>query len=218
MASLVVLRERPEVATRLVKMGNESTRAAYGARAAEYTRLLGSVKDMHELDQQRIARWAAGIDGQMVDAGCGPGHWTNYLHQQGATIEGIDLVPEFIESARARFPDVPFRVGSFQDMDFPDKALQGLLAWYSLIHIPPDEMPLALKELARVLAPGGKLLLGFFDGPPGIPFPHAVTTAYYWCTEQMRHLLGEAGFEVLEVETRHDTGKRAHAAITATVR
>jgi hypothetical protein len=34
----------------------------------------------------------------------------------------------------------------------------------------------------------------------------------------MGHLLGEVGFDVLEVETRHDTGKRAHAAITATVR
>ncbi|MFK0003706.1 hypothetical protein [Paenarthrobacter sp. NPDC090522] len=61
-------------------MGNESTRAAYRTHAAEYTRILGSVEDMHELDQQRIRRWAAGIDGQMIDAGCGPGHWTNYLH------------------------------------------------------------------------------------------------------------------------------------------
>lgn len=199
-------------------MGNESTRAAYRARAAEYTRILGSVEDMHELDQQRIRRWAAGIDGQMIDAGCGPGHWTNYLHQQDSTIEGIDLVPEFIESARTRFPDVPFRVGSFHELDFPDTTLQGVLAWYSLIHIPPNEMPMALKEFARVLGPGGQLLLGFFDGPPGSPFQHAVTTAYYWSTEHMGHLLTKAGFDVLEVETRRDAGKRAHAAMTATVR
>ncbi|MGP0223678.1 class I SAM-dependent methyltransferase [Paenarthrobacter sp. NCHU4564] len=199
-------------------MGNESIRAAYRARAAEYTRILGSVEDMHELDQQLIRRWAAGIDGQMIDAGCGPGHWTNYLHQQDSTIEGIDLVPEFIESARTRFPDVPFRVGSFHELYFPDKTLQGVLAWYSLIHIPPNEMPVALKEFARVLGPRGKLLLGFFDGPPCAPFQHAVTTAYYWSTERMGHLLTKAGFDVLEVDTRQDAGKRAHAAITATVR
>jgi ubiquinone/menaquinone biosynthesis C-methylase UbiE len=199
-------------------MGNESTRAAYRARAAEYTRILGSVEDMHELDQQRIRRWAAGIDGQMIDAGCGPGHWTNYLHQQGSTIEGIDLVPEFIESARARFPDVPFRVGCFRDMEFPDKTLQGVLAWYSLIHIPPDEVPMALQEIIRVLAPRGQLLLGFFDGPPGTPFQHAVTTAYYWSPEHMGHLLAEAGFHVLEVDMRQDSGKRPHAAIAAAVR
>jgi ubiquinone/menaquinone biosynthesis C-methylase UbiE len=133
-------------------------------------------------------------------------------------IEGVDLVPEFIESARARFPEVPFRMGSFRDMDFPDKTLQGVLAWYSLIHIWPGELHLALKEFARVLASGGQLLIGFFDGPTGVSFPHAVTTAYYWSTDQMGHLLGKAGFEVLEVETRQDTGKRAHAAVTAAVR
>ncbi|MFF2346885.1 class I SAM-dependent methyltransferase [Pseudarthrobacter sp. NPDC058119] len=199
-------------------MGNESIRAAYRARAAEYTRILGSVEDMHELDQQRIRRWAAGIHGQMIDAGCGPGHWTNYLHQQGSRIEGIDLVPEFIESARARFPDVLFRVGSFRDMDFPDKTLQGVLAWYSLIHIHPAEVPMTLKELSRVLAPRGQLLLGFFDGPSGTRFQHAVTTAYYWSTKHMGQLLAEAGFDLLEVETRQDSGKRPHAAITATLR
>ena len=206
------------MAATLVKMGNKSTRAAYGARAAEYTRLFGSVENMHELDQQCIRRWAAGVDGQMIDAGCGPGHWTNFLHQQGAMIEGLDLVPEFIEDARARFPEVPFRMGSFRDMGFPDNTLQGVLAWYSLIHIGPDELHLALKEFARVLASGGQLLIGFFDGPPGVCFPHAVTTAYYWSTEQMGDLLGKAGFEVLEVETRQDAGKRAHAAVTAAVR
>jgi ubiquinone/menaquinone biosynthesis C-methylase UbiE len=199
-------------------MTNESTRAAYRSRAAEYTRLLGSVDDMHELDRQRIGRWGSSIDGQMIDAGCGPGHWTNYLHEGGAAIEGIDLVPEFIDNARARFPDVPFRVGSFRQMDFSDKTLQGVLAWYSLIHIPPDEVPQASKEFARVLVSGGQLLIGFFDGSPGTPFQHAVTTAYYWSVEEMGHLLGNAGFDVLDVETRQDAGKRAHASVTATAR
>ncbi|WP_354183126.1 class I SAM-dependent methyltransferase [Arthrobacter sp. UYP6] len=103
-------------------------------------------------------------------------------------------------------------------MEFSDKTLKGVLAWYSLIHIPPDEVPQALNEFARVLVPGGRLLIGFFDGSPRTPFPHAVTTAYYWCIGEMAHLLGNSGFDVLAVETRQDAGKRAHAAITATVR
>lgn len=199
-------------------MGDESTRTAYRARAAEYIRILGSVEDMHELDQQLIARWSASINGQIIDAGCGPGHWTSYLHGHGATIEGIDLVPEFINDARRRFPDVPFRLGSFSAMESSDRTASGVLAWYSLIHIPPDDVPLALSEFARILVPGGHLLIGFFDGLPRTPFPHAVTTAYYWSVEQMGRLLNEAGFDVLDVETRHDTGKRAHAAISAVAR
>lgn len=199
-------------------MTNKSTRAAYQSRAAEYTRVLGSIDDMHELDRKCIGRWGSSINGQMIDAGCGPGHWTNYLHEGGAAIEGIDLVPEFIDDARARFPGVPFRVGSFQQMDVPDETLTGVLAWYSLIHFPPSEVPQVLAEFARVLVPGGRLLIGFFDGSPGTPFQHAVTTAYYRSVKEMSHLLSKAGFDVLEVEKRQDAGKRAHAAVTATVR
>ncbi|MEV7662023.1 methyltransferase domain-containing protein [Paenarthrobacter sp. NPDC089316] len=133
-------------------------------------------------------------------------------------VEGLDLVPEFIENARMRFPDVPFRLGSFLNLDAADGSVKGVLAWYSLIHLPPEQLLLALREIARALAPGGQLLAGFFEGSPGMPFPHAVTTAYYWSVEQMTHFLSEAGFDVIEVETRQDPGTRAHAALTAAVR
>lgn len=194
---------------------DESTRSAYGARAAEYTSLLGSIGDTHELDRQRIGDWAAGIEGRVVDAGCGPGQWTDFLHRGGTMVQGIDFVPEFIHSARLRFPGVPFRVASFRQMGVPDDSLHGVLAWYSLIHVPPDELALVFAEMGRALVRGGRILIGFFDGPPGTPFPHAVSTAYYWSVEAMGQLLAEAGFEVLEVETRRDPGKRAHAAMTA---
>ena len=83
-------------------------RHAYAAHAAEYTRVLGAVDDMHQLDRRRIERWSGQLSGPVVDAGCGPGHWTDFLHQRGVEITGVDLVPEFIENARIRFPDVPY--------------------------------------------------------------------------------------------------------------
>jgi SAM-dependent methyltransferase len=198
-------------------MADELVRAAYSARAAEYTSLLGSVEDMHELDRERIERWAKGIDGQVIDIGCGPGHWTNFLHQRGVKVYGIDLVPEFIDSARERFPAVPFQVASFRDLDVPDGSLHGVLAWYSLIHVHPHELPSTLLKIARALAPGGRLLIGFFQGGSAEPFEHAITTAHYWPVEQLRQMLGETGFNVLDVEARQDSGKRPHAAIAATV-
>lgn len=196
-------------------MEDEATRSAYGERAAEYTRLLGSIGDTHELDRQCIGDWAAGIEGRVVDAGCGPGQWTGFLHRRGVAVEGIDFVPAFIDSARLRFPGVPFRVASIRHMDVPDGSLHGVLAWYSFIHVPPDELALVLAEFGRALVRGGRILIGFFDGPPGIPFPHAVSTAYYWSVATMGQLLAEAGFEVCDVQTRRDPGKRAHAAIAA---
>jgi ubiquinone/menaquinone biosynthesis C-methylase UbiE len=170
---------------------------------------------MHKLDRLHIESWASGIRGSVLDAGCGPGHWTNFLHKQGVNVHGVDLVPEFVDSARIRFPDVPFRVASLRALDIADGSLGGALAWYSLIHLPPSELPQVLGELRRVLLPQGQVLAGFFEGVSAQPFDHAVTRAYYWSVERMSRMLQDAGFEVLDVETRHDPGSRPHAAISA---
>lgn len=188
---------------------------AYGAHASEYTARLGAIDDMHELDRRRIERWAKQISGSVVDAGCGPGHWTDMLNKLGVEISGVDLVPEFIASARARFPDVSFQISSLRALDAAAGSLGGLLAWYSLIHLPQKEIPSTLREFARVLRPEGHLLVGFFRGEPGEPFDHAVTRAYYSSLDQMSFMLHDAGFEVDAVETRQDLGSRPHAAISA---
>lgn len=199
-------------------MTDSQIQQAYAARASEYTAILGAIDDMHELDRNRIELWTQQISGRIIDAGCGPGHWTDFLHKRGADITGIDLVPEFIESARVRFPDVPFQVSSLRALDEADGSLDGVLAWYSLIHLPPVELPPALSELARVLSPGGYLLMGFFDGEPAEPLDHVVAPAYYWSVDKMSSLLHDAGFEVIDVEEREDPGKRPHAAIGALAR
>lgn len=191
---------------------------AYAARAVEYTRALGAMENVHELDRRRIERWAVEISGPVIDAGCGPGHWTDFLHQRGVDVRGVDLVPEFIESARSRFPEVPFRVCSLRALDVADGSVKGVLAWYSLIHLAPAELPLVFSELARVLGPEGHLLIGFFDGAFAAPLVHAITEAYCWSVDETSHLLKDAGFHVLEVETRHDPGSRPHAAIAAIAR
>lgn len=191
---------------------------AYSERTAEYTSALGSIDQMHALDQHRIGRWADQIGGSVLDAGCGPGHWTDFLHRRGVDVSGIDLVAEFVDGARRRFPNVTFEVSSLRHIDAPDGSLKGVLAWYSLIHVPPTELPAILSELSRVLAPQGHLLIGFFEGNSAEPFDHAITTAYYWSVEQMTSLLHNARFEVIDVETRQDAGSRPHAAISAFIR
>ena len=93
-----------------------------------------------------------------------------------------------------------------------------MLAWYSLTHFPPEDLSAVLDELRRVLVPGGSLLLGFFDGPAGERFPHAVTDAFCSSTDAMAGALQTSGFEVVHTETRQDAGKRPHAAIIAIAR
>ena len=196
-------------------MTDSDVQSAYSARADEYVSVLGSIEAMHEPDRQLIFRWASQLSGRIVDAGCGPGHWTDFLSKLGSDVEGVDLVPAFIDQAQARFPNVPFRVAPFDGLDLPAGRVAGILAWCSVIHLDPGRVPVVLEEFARSLEPDGSLLLGFFEGARLEQFPHAVTAAYFWPVEEMTRLLENAGFVVEEIHTRVDPNRRPHAAIMA---
>ncbi|APX31434.1 hypothetical protein BH708_00360 [Brachybacterium sp. P6-10-X1] len=191
---------------------------AYGARAQEYADVLGSIEVMAPPDRRCIEAWASGVDGPIVDAGCGPGHWTAHVASLGHEVHGIDPVPEFVEIARRAHPGIAYSVGSFADLHDRAGSWGGILAWYSLIHLPPEVVPDVLMTLHRALRPTGQLLLGFFDGPRQESFGHAVAPAQFWPAPRMGALLESAGFTILDLERRHDLGSRPQAAITASRR
>lgn len=194
-------------------MGDASE--AYAARAGEYTDLFGSMDAVHDDDRALVGRWAAGLTGRVVDAGCGPGHWTDFLARQGVDVEGVDLADPFLDLARSRFAGVAFRRAGLDDLGVPDESLGGVLAWYSLIHTPPEEMDAVLAGLARAVAPGGGLLIGFCRGPRVEPFDHAVTPAWFWPVDELAARLHRAGFDVVETAARTDPGVRPHGSISA---
>ncbi|WP_217181812.1 class I SAM-dependent methyltransferase [Streptomyces sp. AC495_CC817] len=201
---------------------DETIAAAYDARAAEYIEVAGALEQMDDRDLRTIAAWRDTTTGVLLDAGCGPGHWTEFLSRGGRDVCGVDLSSEFVASARATFPGVRFEVGSFRRLPSESGSVGGILSWYSLIHTPPDDVPDVLVEFARVLAPGGNLLLGFFDGEARARFAHDVVPAHYWSTKALGGLLADAGFEVTGVEHRErepgEVTARPHAAIRALLR
>ncbi|MDD9350614.1 class I SAM-dependent methyltransferase [Mumia sp.] len=188
---------------------------AYARRAAEYAHVLGSMEAVHPSDRQLIESWADTVTGPVLDAGCGPGHWTHHLAGRGLDVRGIDLVPAFVEHARRSYPDVPFRIGSIDAIEEPDQSFGGVLSWYSTIHHHPSRIAATFDEFARVLRPEGGLVLGFFDGPSIEAFDHAVTPAYRWPPEELHRLLAASGFTVSETRTRTGQGQRPLGAIVA---
>ncbi|MFL0361220.1 class I SAM-dependent methyltransferase [Curtobacterium flaccumfaciens] len=194
----------------------ERVTAAYSARADEYAALLGSMDAVHPDDRALVDAWAAGQSGPLIDAGCGPGHWTAHLARQGHRVSGIDGTPEFVEHARRTHgASVDFRVGSLDALPLADGSVDGVLAWYSVMHHEPSRIGGPLAEFRRVLTPGGGLLLGFFEGDAVEAFDHAVVTAYRWPVASLVALLDEAGFDVVDVHTRTDPGHRPHGTISA---
>ena len=193
----------------------DTVRESYSARSQEYTDLFGSVSSTHPSDRALVCSWAATLTDPVVDAGCGPGQWTDFLAECGLAASGIDLVPEFVERARLQYPDLSFDIGGFETVDAADESLGGVLSWYSLIHHSPQDIQTPLAEFARVIRPGGGLLVGFFEGASVEAFDHAVTTAYRWPVAELGQELVTAGFEVIETHTRTGSGHRPHGAITA---
>lgn len=145
-----------------------------------------------------------------------PGQWTHYLASLGIDAEGIDPVPEFIESAQSTYPGRKYRIDRAEDLAVADHSLGGVLAWYSLIHVDPERLSAALNELARCIRRGGGLALGFFTGPELDPFDHAITTAYFWPLDLLTAEVEGAGFTIIHSETRTDLGARPHGVLLVT--
>ncbi len=193
----------------------DSVRESYSARSQEYTHLCGSIDSTHPSDRALVSSWSATLSGPVLDAGCGPGQWTDFVAESGLDVSGVDLVPEFVERARQQYPDLSFEVGDFEALDVATTSLGGVLSWYSLIHHDPRTIEVPLAEFARVIRPGGGLLVGFFEGATVSAFGHAVTTAYRWPVAELGRALVTAGFEVVETHTRTGHDHRPHGAISA---
>lgn len=166
-------------------------------------------------DRELIGQWRDSCSGPLLDAGCGPGHWTNFLCRDDREVVGVDLSEEFIGHARAAYPEAKFKCGDFSQLPLPSDYCGGILAWYSLIHTYPSDVPEVLEEFARVLRPSGSIFLGFFDGKDGETFDHAVSPAFFRTLEGMGDDLRAAGFRIIQFHRRTDPDSRPHAAVIA---
>ncbi|MGI8309026.1 class I SAM-dependent methyltransferase [Saccharopolyspora hattusasensis] len=177
-----------------------ATADAYDAVAVLYTEYVRNALGGLALDRAVLAAFAElarnTSAGHVAELGCGPGHMTAHLRELGLDVFGIDLSPVMIDLAREAYPHLRFEVGSMDALNLPDDKLDGIVSWYSIIHAPPQAVPSYLAEFQRVLAPGGHLLLAFFEaeGGPVTAFDHKVTTAYRWPIDDLAELAGEAGF------------------------
>lgn len=142
----------------------EDTATSYDTVAASYAEFVSDALDRQPYLKAALTLFAAQVDGPVLDAGCGPGHFTAYLASLGVDAAGIDLSPGMIDLARRAHPELRFEVGSMTDLALPDASVAGVLASWSLIHVPDDAVPVALGHFHRVLRPGGLLAVGYHVG------------------------------------------------------
>lgn len=194
-----------------------ATRAGYDAIAEPYAATFRDELDRAPLDRAVLAAFAelVGPDAEVVDAGSGPGGVTAHLRDLGLRVRGVDLSPGMVALARREHPDLAFDVGDLADLDVT--GLGGIVAWYSLIHVPPAQLPGVLAGFHRALRPGGHLLLGFQVGDDvshhDEAFGHRVDLDFRRLRpDAVATLLAEAGFAVTARVVREPVaGSRAAA-------
>ncbi|WP_406291788.1 class I SAM-dependent methyltransferase [Streptomyces sp. NBC_00624] len=177
------------------------SREAYDAVAHTYAQLFRDELRDRPFDRAILSAFAevvrASGDGQVADLGCGPGHITAHLDELGLSVFGVDASAVMIKLARNAYPGLRFDTGSMAALNIADGELGGVLSRWSIIHTPPQELPVILAEFNRVLAPGGHLLVGFSasDDPshPTQAFDHAVATAYRWWPDHLAAMLRKSG-------------------------
>jgi len=142
--------------------------AGYDKVAVEYAQAFIDEQDKKPMDQEMLRRFADEVEnkGTVCDMGCGPGQIAAYLNEKCGIrpIIGVDLSPRFVEEAGKLHPGIQFFQGNMLSLKFDDNSWAGITAFYCLIHIPHTRIVDALKELKRVLVPGGVLLLTFHVG------------------------------------------------------
>ena len=92
---------------------------------------------------------------QTVDVGCGEGRLTRHLKELGHRIIGIDASPSMVAAARELDPSMDIRLADAAALPLDDACADLAIAFMSLHNV--DAMPLAVREIARILEPGGRL-------------------------------------------------------------
>jgi ubiquinone/menaquinone biosynthesis C-methylase UbiE len=178
-----------------------TARVAYDAIAALYADQFKDTLDDRPIERGLLSAFAEVVqrepDGPVADLGCGPGHIAAHLHSLGLSVLGVDQSAEMLALGRTRYPEVRFVLSSITRLGLAERSCRGVLSRSSVIHLPPALLPTALAEIARVLAPGGWLLLSFSatDGPetPYEYYDHRVAAAYRWWPDHVVSLLHAVG-------------------------
>ncbi|MGW0249636.1 class I SAM-dependent DNA methyltransferase [Nocardia goodfellowii] len=196
------------------------TRDSYDEIAEDYAARFGAELRDKPLDRALLRVFAdtVGEEAIVADIGCGPGHVTWYLDHLGARTVGFDLSPRMVELAASAHTDIEFRVGDMRKLEVPEAVWGGIVAFYSIIHVPVTELPGVFEEFHRALLPGSRVLLSFHVGSEVLHLDdmlgHRVDLEFHFFERtQIESLLTEAGFRIDATLER-----RAYPAEVDTVR
>lgn len=98
----------------------------------------------------------------LLELGAGPGRDAAFFKDEGLTVTATDFSPEMVRLCRAK--GLVAQVMDFRALDFAGASFDAVFALNSLLHTPKKELPDVLKDVRRVLKPGGLFYFGVYGG------------------------------------------------------
>jgi SAM-dependent methyltransferase len=149
------LLDDPSVADAEVKVDRLDTVAGYREWSETYDE---EDNGCFDIDEPILAEIFDAVPaGVALDAACGTGRHAARLAARGHRVIGVDSSPDMLARARARVPGGEFRLGDLHRLPVPDDAVDVVVCALALTHVPA--LPPVMSEFARVLRPGGHLVL-----------------------------------------------------------
>ena len=97
--------------------------------------------------------------GACVEIGAGRGRWTRRLLERRLDVHGIDISERSVRRLRELFPQAAFQAGSASEIAIPTGTIDLVSSVVVLLHLPPLEKESAIREISRILRPGGFAIL-----------------------------------------------------------
>lgn len=193
----------------MIKEKIRDVQSGYDLVADEYARRISDELRHKALDCRLLDRFAESVrnSGIACDLGCGPGHIARYLHGRGIQVCGMDLSSGMVERARRLNPGIEFNQGDMRTLPVRDNTWAGIAAFYAIVHLPLPDLDRSLREMMRVLAPGGRLLLSFHIGEDTAQIESlwesgAALEFHFFRVSTVRGSIERAGFEIEEIIER----------------
>jgi SAM-dependent methyltransferase len=191
-----------------VRDSNTHIQESYDRIAREYADEIYEELAGKPFDRELLDRFAKRVGRGLVgDFGCGPAQIASYLCGRGVNAFGLDFSAGMLVQARRLNPEMRFVQTSMLALGLKSEALDGIAAFYSIIHIPRERVANALEEMRRVLKLGGLLLITFHLGSEDTHHdelfgrPVSLDVALF-TTPEMTGYLRTAGLRVEEVLER----------------
>lgn len=146
---------------------NQITQQTYDKVAKIYHKLFKNEMSQKAYDREILDTFAKYLSKESIiyDMGCGPsGHIGYYLFEKGFNVIGVDISENCIAIASKYHPEMKFVKMDIANLELKDNSIDGIIAYYSIIHIPKKYISEVFQEFYRVLKVGGKLLVVVKEG------------------------------------------------------